>query len=61
MRRSSVHMPRPSWRSLLRKKRNRKADEVRKAIENGDPFGEELSGKEKEEMIKEIVEDDDDD
>jgi len=43
------------------KKRNRKADEVRKAIENGDPFGEELSGKEKEEMIKEIVEDDDDD
>jgi len=42
-------------------KRNKKADEVRKAMEDGDPFGDELSGKEKEEMIKEIVEDDDDD
>jgi len=42
-------------------KRNRKADEVRKAMEDGDPFGEELSGKEKEEKIKEIVEEDDED
>lgn len=46
-------------------KRNRKADEVRKAMEDGDPFGQELSGKEKEEKIeekiKEIVEEDDDD
>lgn len=42
-------------------KRNKKADEVRKAMEDGDPFGEELTGKEKEEKIKEIVEEDDDD
>lgn len=42
-------------------KRSRKADEIRKAMENGDPFGDELSGKEKEEKIKEIVEEDDDD
>lgn len=41
-------------------KRNRKADEVRKAIEDGDPFGEELGGKTKEEKIKEQVEEDDD-
>jgi cyclin H len=41
-------------------KRSRKADEIRKAMENGDPFGEELSGREKEEKIKEIVEEDDD-
>jgi cyclin H len=42
-------------------KRSRKADEVRRAMESGDPFGEELSGKQKEEKIKEIVEEDDDD
>lgn len=41
-------------------KRNKKADEVRKAMEDGDPFGEELSVKDKEEIIKEIVDDDDD-
>lgn len=41
-------------------KRNKKADEVRKAMEDGDPFGEELGGKTKEEIIKELVEDDDD-
>jgi cyclin H len=42
-------------------KRNKKADEVRKAMENEDPFGEELSGKEKEEKIKEIVDEEDED
>ena len=42
-------------------KRNRKADEVRRAMEGGDPFGAELCGKDKEQKIKEIVEDDDDD
>jgi len=41
-------------------KRNRKADEVRKVMEDGDPFGEELDGKTKEEKIKELVEEDDD-
>lgn len=42
-------------------KRNKKANEVRKSMEDGDPFGKELTGKEKEAKIKEIVEDDDDD
>lgn len=42
-------------------KRSRKADEIRKAMENGDPFGDELSWEEKEEKIKEIVEEDDND
>lgn len=42
-------------------KRNKKAEDVRKAMESGDPFGEELSGQDKEDIIKEIVDDDDDD
>lgn len=41
-------------------KRNKKADEVRRAMEDGDPFGDELNGKTKEEKIMELVEDDDD-
>ncbi|KAF7969233.1 hypothetical protein HWV62_27953 [Athelia sp. TMB] len=41
-------------------KRNKKANEVRKAMESGDPFGEELTGQDKEDIIKEIVDEDDD-
>jgi len=41
-------------------KRNRKADEIRRVMEEGDPFGEELSGKDKEEKNQDMAEEDDD-